>query len=157
MIIDVIRERIVRNSVILIDRLDYLIIKNGFKETLNFIQKITELMLVRKGILLLQIDDATLTGQEKSIIEKETNTVDRRFNLPEELFLILEFIRTRNSLGNKPSFTEINKEFNITENTSRKRVRELESMEFVREIKRRTRIAFVHSHGISCVEYRDGT
>jgi PAS domain S-box-containing protein len=132
---DAIRANITRNSVLLIGRLDYLIVQKGFKETVKFIQKISELMLLRKGVLLLQVDDATLTDQQKSILEKEAHPISRRVMLPEELFSVMEYIKKQNDKGNKPSFTDITQKFGITENTARKRVRRLQAQGLLEEIK----------------------
>ena len=92
-------------------------------------------MLLRKGVLLLQIDDTTLTEQQRSILEKEARPISRRVMLPEELFSILGYVKKQNDKGNKPSFTDITQTFSITENTARKRVRKLQTMELLEEIK----------------------
>ncbi len=132
---ETIKSRVVRSSVLLIDRLDYLIMQTGFRETVGFIHRIAEFMLIRKGVLLLQIDDATLSEQERSIIEKETSQVSRKKTLPAELSSTLDFIRSQNDIGKKPSYVDVNNAFDITENTCRKRIRKLESLGFLKEVK----------------------
>ncbi|MEE8403361.1 MAG: DUF835 domain-containing protein [Candidatus Hydrothermarchaeaceae archaeon] len=134
-LMDAIRERIVRNSVLLLDRIDYLIMQNGFNETMIFINKVSEFMLIRNGILLLQIDDATLTEQEKSIIEKGTGHVSQMVKLPGDLLSILSYIKGQNDQGNRPSLKDVSTDIEITENTTRKRVRNLHSRGLIREVK----------------------
>lgn len=126
-----------RDRVVLLDRLDYLIVKTSFKEVLGFIQRLNELFYRGRGVLIISMDPDTLSTQEYSLLEKETNEVKLRAepNLPEDLWEILGFVRQQNILGKKPSHKEIVKQFNVTRTTARKRINMLGSMELVRGTK----------------------
>jgi PAS domain S-box-containing protein len=122
-----IEDFIARNRVVLLDRLDYLITRNGFKATLTFIQKLSELFYIGKSILIISIDPDTLTTQELSLLEKESKEAKLKFvpALPEDLYEILEFVHQQNRVGKKPHYYEIAKRFNITRVTTRKRINKL--------------------------------
>ncbi|MFQ6136189.1 MAG: PAS domain S-box protein [Candidatus Hydrothermarchaeales archaeon] len=114
-------------SVILLDRLDYLIARNGFEETLHFIQGLNELFYIEDSILVLSIDPRTLTHRELSFLENETNKVESKFvsSIPDDLLDILKLVYKQNKLGEYPSYKEIGKNLNITKGTVRKRINAL--------------------------------
>ena len=122
-----------RDKVVLLDRLDYLIVKTSFKEVLGFIQRLNELFYREGGVLIISMDPDTISAQEHSLLKKETNEVKLRAepNLPEDLWEILGFVSQQNILGKKPSQKEIVKQFNVTRTTARKRINRLGSMELV--------------------------
>jgi len=68
-----------RNSVILYDRLDYLISRYGFTDTLNFVYKLKDLAIIRDLAILLSIDPDTITRRRLKLLEKETQHIESRF------------------------------------------------------------------------------
>jgi PAS domain S-box-containing protein len=120
-------EALTRGSAILIDRLDYLVFKNGFKKTLAFVQHLKEIAYFMGHFVILSVDPSTFTKRELGLLEKETEEVApmQKGKLPEELLEILRFIFQQNSIGVKPSYTDVRKELRISKPTVRKRIKQL--------------------------------
>lgn len=127
-----------RKRVVLIDRLDYVISKNSFESVLNFIQKLRDLAFMKKSIILLSIDPRTLTEQEFSLLEKETHPLEpvSTINLSEGLLELLYYVAQRNEVGAKPFHKEIEKRFDITRTTVRKRLNQLNKRGLIVEKKK---------------------
>lgn len=128
-------EKIPNKSAILIDRLDYIIFKNGFKETVSFIQHLREYAYLSALIIILSIDPSTLKEGELILLEKETKEVESRFiiDIPETMFEILRYIYQQNNFGVKPSYTEIQSKMKISKPTARKRIRGLLCFGYISE------------------------
>ena len=125
-----IEERVMSNpsrSVILIDRLDYLVFKNEFMATLQFVYKLREISYFSNLIVLLSVDPTTLLNQDLRLLEKEAKELDSRYNtdLSEEMLAVLRFIDKMNNLGVKPSYSDLKKELEISLPTVRKRIKYL--------------------------------
>jgi PAS domain S-box-containing protein len=122
-------------SVILIDRLDYLILTYGFKETLLFVYRLRELAILFGFIILLSIDDKTITEKQVRLLEKETKEVETRViaKLSEDLLEILRFVYTNNNIGVQPSYTQIAYDLEISRPTARKRIKQLTTAGYLRE------------------------
>jgi PAS domain S-box-containing protein len=116
-----------RDSVVLLDRLDYLVTQNGFEEVLKFVHRMSELFYLRSAILILVIDPNTLRSQQLHLLKKETRQIELKLgtSLPSDLVDILDFICLQNAAGKKPSQVEVSRKFGITRPTTGKRVREL--------------------------------
>ncbi|MFX0051677.1 MAG: PAS domain S-box protein [Candidatus Hermodarchaeota archaeon] len=122
-------------SIILIDRLDYLIQTYGFKETLLFIYRLRELALLFGFIILLSIDEKTITDYEVLLLEKETKEVETRViaKLSEDLLEILRFVYSNNNIGVQPSYTQVAYDLDISRPTARKRIKQLTAAGYLRE------------------------
>jgi len=119
--------RMTGKSVVLIDRLDYLIFKYGFKETLAFIFRLRDQVYLKEQVIIVSMDTSTMKEGELNIMQKELNEIELR-QIPkpsEELFEIAEMIYEKNSSGMKPSYSEIGGELKLSKPTFRKRVRHL--------------------------------
>ncbi len=116
-----------RKSVILLDRIDYLITKYSFKETLIFLQNMIDLAYLNDLIVLIPIDTQLLSEKELKFLEKDTKEIEFRYGktLSEDLLEILRYIYSKNKTGIKPSFSDIGIEFNITRPTIKKRIDKL--------------------------------
>ncbi|MGD2248639.1 MAG: response regulator [Candidatus Methanofastidiosia archaeon] len=127
-----------RKRVVLIDRLDYVISKNSFESVLNLVQKLRDLAFMKKSIVLLSVDPRTLTEREFSLLEKETHPLEpvRTMNLSEGLLELLYYVSQRNEVGAKPFHKEIEKRFDITRTTVRKRLNQLNEKGLVVEKKK---------------------
>lgn len=127
-----------RKNAVLIDRLDYLISREGFEETLSFIQRIGEVAYLARLVVILSIDPLTVGKQELRLLMKETLEIEPRNmgKLPEDLFSILRFIYEQNTRGIKPSYTDIGKELRVSKPTTRKRLRGLILRGYMIESKR---------------------
>jgi PAS domain S-box-containing protein len=116
-----------RKNTVLIDRLDYLISKNGFKKTLSFIQDLREVAYLSGFVAILSIDPSTIERRELRLLEKETREIElhTKTRLPEDLLEILRFIYEQNTSGIKPSYSDIGKEAGVSKPTARKRIKNL--------------------------------
>lgn len=130
-------ENLPRKIAILIDRIDYLIFKNGFKKTLSFVQHLREFAYLAGHIVIMSIDPSTLSKQELTLLEKESAEIEPRpekKKLPKEQLKILRYTYEDNIIGVKPSFTKIGQELGISKPTVRKRIRLLVSAGYAMEI-----------------------
>lgn len=123
--------------VVLLDRLDYFIIKHGFKKTLFFVQKLREIAYLNSLVVLISVDTDVLDGREQKLLEKETKEVELKSvaKLSEDLFEILRYIYNQNVLGVKPSYSDVRKKFDISKPTATKRIKRLISLGYVSELK----------------------
>lgn len=129
-------EELPRKNVVLIDRMDYLIFKNGFKKTLSFVQHLRELAYFKGSIVVITLDPATLSKQELRLVEKEGLKIEPRLGktkLPDVFFKILKFLYEENTMGIKPSYMNIGRELKISKPTVRKRVKYLISSGYILE------------------------
>ena len=123
-------------NAILIDRLDYLIFKYGFRETLAFLYNLRDTIYMKEQVIILSIDPSTISEDELNLIQKEMSEIEQRqvARPGEEQFEIIEKIYEKNSSGIKPSFSEIGAELGISKPTFRKRVRSLISNGYIVEL-----------------------
>jgi PAS domain S-box-containing protein len=133
----IIDDEIDRNTFVFLDRFDYIVTQNNFKEALNFIQHLNEMFYTRKAILIVSLDPDTLTMQELSLLEKETSVIERKHleKLSDDLMDLLAFVNKHNRVGDSPSYNQVGEEFKISRTTARKRIRELVDGGFLSEKK----------------------
>ncbi|MCK5560976.1 MAG: DUF835 domain-containing protein, partial [Thermoplasmata archaeon] len=84
-----------KKNAILIERLDYLIFKNGFRKTLSFVQRIRELSYLTGNIVIMSLDPTTLNRRKVRFLEKEGIKIEPRLDkkkLTDELLKILKCI-----------------------------------------------------------------
>ena len=120
-------ENLKSTHTILIDRLDYLIIKNGFKKVISLIYLLREISYLNHHIIIISIDPSTLNNIELSRLDKETNKIEIQFKgkIPEDMKEILYFVYKKNITGVKPSYSEITSEVKLSKPTIRKKIRKL--------------------------------
>ena len=121
-------EDLPRKNVILLDRIDYLIFKNGFKKTLSFVQHLREIAYLKNNIIIISADPLTLNEHELRLFEKECKKIEPvlgKKELPAELFKILKYIYSQNMLGIKPSYINVGSDLDISKPTVRKRIKYL--------------------------------
>ncbi len=115
-----------KHSFALIERLDYLISKNGFDKTLSFIYRIRELAFLNQSIFVLSIDPATINRRMLRQIEKECKDVERMFEkLHEDLHEILKTIYSKENVGIKLSYSGLGNLLGKSKPTVRKNVKQL--------------------------------
>jgi len=125
------------HTVFLIDRLDYLILKFGFKRVMEFIQWMREQTYLKASIIILSVDSSTVTDKQITLIEKECRSVEPLQSLPisEKLFGLLKYIYRMNMQGIRPYYSLIRKEFGTSKPTISNRIRALTSLGYVKEDK----------------------
>ncbi len=112
------------NNVVILDRLDYLIVTNGFENTLRFIQRLNELFYLKKWVLLIALDPKILGKRELRLLENETNPVkpSHSLDLDEDIYEILKYVYKEEKEGRKPAYRDVGLECGITKQTTRKRI-----------------------------------
>jgi uncharacterized membrane protein len=112
-----------------------LVLKNGFKETLFFVQRLRESSYLTGNVIILSVDPATLSAREVRLLEKEGREVEPQVlvRLPEDLLEILRFIYEHNALGSKPNYTDIRRELGMSKPTVGKRIKILVNTGYVSE------------------------
>ncbi len=139
-------------TVILIERLDYLISKHGFKETLLLIYKLRETAIFLNLVIILSIDSQTISDEQIKLLEKETNEVETRVlaEIPLHLLEILRFIYASNNNGIQPSYTQVANELGVSRPTVRKRIKHLTSIGYLRENQKgRTKVLELTLRGLN--------
>jgi len=126
------------NNVVLLD-LDYLILKNGFENTFEFIQKLKDAFyLLKKGIVLLTVDPDIMSEKEMKLLRLECSRIKakpKHHDLPPRCYEILRYVYMKNRVGERSSFKEIMSQFNVARNTAKKYVRYLEGRGLVKTIR----------------------
>lgn len=125
-------------SVILIDRLDYLLTRCGFPELLLFVQHLRDLAHVRGHVVILSLDPQVLTRPEMGLLEKETQEVEPRVQarLSKTLIELLRYIYRQNSKGIKPSYSDLGRDLATSRPTVRKRVQHLTYLDYLKETRK---------------------
>ncbi|MBR9705800.1 DUF835 domain-containing protein [Candidatus Pacearchaeota archaeon] len=114
-----------KKSIILLDRLDYLINLHGFNDVLKFIYSINDGVLTNNSILMFNINPLTLNQQELTLLEQELKELPKSHSnsdIADDLHEILAFVNN----SEKVSFKHVSKKFSITKTTTRKRINKLE-------------------------------
>lgn len=125
-------------SMILLDRIDYLITKHSFPEVLKFVTALHDKIMATDATMLIPIDPGYLHPQDLVLLEKELKDLPsptEKQKVPDELMKILLFIKNRKVMNKLPSFKDISKEFNITAPTTKKKLRELQELNLIRIVK----------------------
>jgi len=119
--------------VILIDCIEYLVSKIGFDKVLLLIQRLRDMAFITGRIILISIDSSTFDEKQLRLIERETEELEARYfeEIPDELLNILKFVFQQNKRGISPSFSDIERELNITKPTVRKRVSKLSKYDYL--------------------------
>jgi PAS domain S-box-containing protein len=127
-----------RGSVILLDRLDYLIHQNGFKKALTFIQRLAELAYLNNLIVLSILDPGTVDHRELRMLEKECSEVKPMItvDLEEDLLETVKYVYEMNLVGVKPTFSQVEHELKISKPTVRKRIADLKNRGLLMDLRK---------------------
>ncbi len=124
-----------KRKVVLLDRLDYIISKIGYSETLSMVQSLREIAYYSDHIILFTIDPNVLDERQLAMLNNETKEVFpfQKAWLPEDLLEVLKFVYNENKMGNKPSHTRVSRMIGISKPTAGKRIRQLVDSGFLIE------------------------
>lgn len=127
-----------QKSIVLLDRIDYLIARHGFEEVLKFIIKLNDKIMVTDAIFLVPVDPAVIKQKEFSFLEKEMQqlpSATEKLDLGQELRDILYFVHNTKRLGKQITFKDIGQHFSITAPTTQKRLLDLHNQGLIRIVK----------------------
>ena len=122
-------------SVILIDRLDYLLTRHGFPELLLFVQHLRDHAYIIGHIIILSLDPQVLTRSELSLLEKEVREIEPQVQakLTKAQIELLRYVYRQNTMGVTPSYSELSRDLATSRPTIRKRVQHLEYLDYLKE------------------------
>ncbi len=123
-------------SVILIDKLDYILTKNEFNLVLERIYDFKDLLLKNQSIIILSLNSSVLSSNKLELIEKETHDVygkelTNNINLTISEKKCLEIINNANINGDMITYKDISSELNITKPTTRTKIDKLQKFGLV--------------------------
>jgi PAS domain S-box-containing protein len=146
-------------SVLLFDRLDYLIVLHSFTEVLHFLYKVNSLISDYKTILLLHLNPSLLDEKDFSFFKQEfrmlpVQKVDT-MQIDDALYDVLLFVHEQNKRNILVSFQKIGNHLSISKVTTQKRVHEMEIQGLIGvKLKGRMKTVFVTSKGESLLHHR---
>ena len=149
-----------KNSIALIDRLDYLIALHGFPVVMQSIYSISSIASKYNGIVLIRLNPTILSVNESAILKEELKDLPeqtvKNVTIDKKLFDILQFIEKQNQNKSVVSYKTIGKRFSITKVTTAKRIKALAEEELV-AIKKKGRLktVFVTDKGKRLLQRRN--
>jgi len=116
-----------RNTAVLVDRLDYLILRNGFDQTLRFVHRVRDLAYLMGHVIILSLDPASVGVKELRSLDREALEIAPRARptLPDDLYDVLRHVYQQGALGRRPTLTELRQELQLSKPTTTKRVMNL--------------------------------
>ena len=118
-----------KKSVIMIDRLDFLIMRTSFEMVLKILYKITSIIAHAQSVLIVQINPDMYTTKQLSLLKEELTVFQRAevddVSLDESLYQILCFIHEQNQGNIVVSYNKVGDQFQISKVTTGKRILEL--------------------------------
>jgi PAS domain S-box-containing protein len=144
-----------RNTAFLLDCLDYLSLKNGFKETLLFLYWLKDNIIFNGNIGILVADPTIFSKQELQAFEKETRPISVRHpQISTDLLEILQFIHRQNGFGVQPKYADVQHYLGISKPTVSKRIQQLIETGYLQEFARGSRKCLQLSYtGIQLVSH----
>jgi DNA-binding MarR family transcriptional regulator len=139
-------------SVYLFDRLEYIFLTEGFEKAVKIIYQLSEIAYFSNLVILLSIDDSSLSEREIAVLEKETSSIEprRMARVSEEFLEILRYIFQQNNIGNNPSYSKVGEELRVSRPTLRKRIKQLLATGYLVERKiGKTKSLELSSRGVS--------
>jgi hypothetical protein len=115
-----------KKSVVLLDRIDYLINMFGFNEFLRLVYSLNDEIAGKDILLMINVNPSVLKGTELALLEQELreipgDKVKLDIELSDDLSEILNYM----NYNEKVTYKKISKEFTITKTTTRKRINKL--------------------------------
>ena len=104
-----------KQSVILLDRLDYLITMFSFETVVKTLYKINDQIEKHRSLLLLRLNPSLLDRKEMAVLQEEFHQLPAQqiedVQLTESLFRILQYIHDENNRNMMVTYSKIGKKF----------------------------------------------
>lgn len=116
-----------RNTAVLIDRLDYIMLRNGFEKTLRFVHQARDLAYLMGHVIILSLDPASVGVKELRALDREALEIVPRARpkLPDDLYDVLRSVYQQGAIGRRPTLTELREGMDLSKPTMTKRVMNL--------------------------------
>jgi len=120
-------EGLPRNTAILIDRMDYLVFKNGVPRARQFVHSIRDLAHLMGHVIILSADPEAVGAGVLAHFQKEAKEINPRSrpHIPEDLLDVLKYVYQQNAIGVKPTMTQVREALHLSKPTTSKRVNNL--------------------------------
>ncbi len=144
-------------TVILIDRLDYLIINNSFELVMKTLYKINDLVENNKSIMLVNINISYLNNNQTALIRQEIEGIPKiqisDIIINEELKDIIRYVYEENKRNVYVNYGKINKKFSLSKITTKKRIEALIDKGLIISKKHgKTKILFLTNKGNKIID-----
>ncbi len=122
-----------KKSVILLDRLDYILTENKFEDVIKKIHSLKDLALAYDCIIIFSVnpelvDESKLKAVEVEAIDLYGKHLRKNVELSDLEMDILKYINERNVVNRLVSYKDITNNFNITKPTTRIRINKLQGL-----------------------------
>jgi DNA-binding MarR family transcriptional regulator len=122
-----------KKSVILIDRLDYIIKENEFEEVIRKIHALRDLALAHECIIILSLNPQLIEESKLSAIEAEAvdlygKHLRKSIELSDLELDILRHVNDKNVTNKMVSYKDITEKFRITKPTTRAKIKKLQAL-----------------------------
>ena len=120
-------------SVILLDRLDYILTENKFEDVIKAIHSLKDIASAHQCIIILSVNPVLLDERHLHAIEAETidlygTHLRKKIELADMEIDILRYINERNMSNKLASYGNITNNFNITKPTTRVKIDKLQKL-----------------------------
>jgi len=121
-----------KSSVVLFDRVDYLVNMHGFAGFLRMVYSINDLVKASNAIMIMNADENALEPKEITLLERELEELPSmksklQNDLNDDLYQLLTFVNGQT----RTTFKNIGKTLEITKTTTRKRINKLVEMDLL--------------------------
>jgi two-component system cell cycle response regulator len=136
-----------RNSVVLLDRVDFLISNFSFDNFIKSLYRINNIIVDYKSILLIHLIPELLDKKQQTIIEQECQFLPSQkiedIQIDDSLFSILKYVYAQSANNAVISYKKISSQFSIVRATTNKRLKILEDLGLL-HIKKQGRLKTLH-------------
>ena len=148
-----------KETVILLDRIDYLITMDTFEDFIKTLYQISGILVENNSILILYTVPTLLNEHQKAILKGETKDLPNQnienIQIEDELFEMLKYIHEQNQKNTLVSFTNIGKRFLIVRATTAKKLNILLNQNLINIKKHgRSKTIYVSEKGKSLLNRR---
>jgi DNA-binding MarR family transcriptional regulator len=129
LLLTIIKKKIKTNSIIIINRLDYLFNQYDFNEIITILYNINDIIIKNKSILIIKTNPDLLSKKELTTLNEEFYNYPHekinQINIDKDLYDILHFINSKNKNNIYVTYRDIGTEFSISKITVAKKIENL--------------------------------
>ena len=118
-----------KQSIVLLDRIDYLLINSSFESMIKNIYRLNDMIEKHNCLLLIHINPSLLDKTQMAILKEELHRLPEQkiddLQLEETMFEILDYIQIESRRNILVSYSKIRNEFSISKVTAQKRIESL--------------------------------
>jgi len=149
-----------KNTVILIDRMDYLITNYSFESVMKTLYKINDLIQKHNSILLLHVNPSIINQKQIAILNEDFKKLPSQqitdLQISQELYEILTYIQNESKNNITVTYGNIGKTFSISKVTAKKRLESLKDKELIYSRKHgKTKILNITDKGKNLLKNRE--